>query len=303
MISKYTYKKLTWIDLESPSREEILRLMEEYDIPALPAEELITKSVRSKVDVYDNLIYLILHFPIIGNHTRKQGEQEIDFIVGKNFLITTHYETVDPLHTFAKIFEVNSILDKSNIGDHAGYLFYFIIKELYRHSMIELEELNSSLKDIENSIFEGKEGAMVETISLTNRKLVDFKQAIRFHGETLRSFERVGKDFFGESFSYHLSAITGEHSKVASMLEGHKEILKDLKETNDSLLTNKTNETIKTLTIMNFIMLPLTLITGVFGMNADIIFINSLFDFIIVISAMTVTGLTMFMFFKKKGWL
>ena len=303
MISKYTYKKLTWIDLESPTREEVVRLVEEYDLSALVGEELLTETVRSKVDVHDNLIYLILHFPSLKQRNGRRPEQEIDFVIGKNFLITTHYEAIDPIHEFSKIFEVNSILDKTKMGDHAGFLFFYIIKELYRFSMVELENFNSLLEKIEEGIFEGNEGKMVEEISRTKRQLIDFKQAIRFHKEVLRSFEGAGKTFFGEDFGYYLSAISGEYNKVENVLDGHMDILNDLRETNDSLLSSKTGETIKTLTIMTFIMLPLTLITGIFGMNADIVFIKDIPDFMVVIVVMSLIALTMFFFFKSRKWL
>jgi magnesium transporter len=168
--------------------------------------------------------------------------------------------------------------------------------------MLELEDINDSLRDIEKNIFDGHEGEMVAVISNLNRTLVDFKQAIRFHRETLRSFESAGTQFFGNEFSYYLSAITGEYNKVQNVLDGHKEILDDLKDTNDSLLTSKTNDTIKKLTIMTFIMLPLTLITGIFGMNSEIIFIKSLGNFGTVLLLMIVIGIVMFAYFKKKRW-
>ncbi len=303
MITKHNYKKLVWIDVEAPTKEEVLSLMDEYRLPELVAEELVTETYRSKVDLYNNLIYMILHFPTVGRQGRKAEEQEIDFVLGKDFLITVHYGLIDPLHTFSKLFEVNSILDKQVVGDHAGYLFYYIIRELYKQSALELEDLNGTLRDIEHNIFAGREGEMVENISNTNRKLLDFKQAIRFHHEILKSFETAGKDFFGESFGYYLSSITGEYTKVRNILDSQKEILNDLRTTNDSLLSTKTNETIKTLTIITFIMLPLTLITGVFGMNSDIVFIHSLHDFLIVLGAMSVTALVMFIYFKHKRWL
>lgn len=304
MISKYTYNKITWIDLETPTRDEVLSLVGEYNIPLLVVDDILEPTVRSKVDKYDNLIYLILHFPNL-KHAKNRGvEQEIDFVIGKNFIITTHYETIDPLHEFSKIFETNSILNKSkNLGEHAGFLFFYLIRELYKYLHIELDDLNKYLLKIEKKIFEGKEGEVVEDISSTNRKLLDFKQSIRFHREILKSFESAGKDFFGGDFSYYLGAIIGEYNKVQNILDGHKEILNDLKDTNDSLLTNKTNETMKILTVMNFVMLPLALITGVFGMNSEIIFIKNISDFFIVLGAMVLTGIAMVIYFKKKKWI
>ncbi len=304
MISKYTYNKTTWIDLEAPTKDEVLSLVGEYDIPLLVVDNLLEPTVRSKIDKYDNLIYLTLHFPNMKGGKNKGIEQEIDFVVGRDFIITTHYEMIDPLHEFSKIFETNSILNKSkDMGEHAGFLFYYLIKELYKNLHLELDDLNKYLLKIERKIFEGKEGEVVEEISAVNRKLLDFKQSIRFHREILKSFEFAGKEFFGNEFSYYLGAIVGEYNKIQNILDGHKEILNDLKDTNDSLLTNKTNQTMKVLTVMNFIMLPLALITGIFGMNSDIIFIRNLSDFFLVLGSMALIGALMYLFFKHKKWI
>lgn len=302
MISKYTYRKLTWIDLESPTKEEVQKLREEYSLQELVGEELLTQTLRSKVDLYEKSIYLILHFPFTSAKKHKNTEQEVDFVIGKDFIITAHYEPIGALHEFSKLFEVNSLLDKSDITEHAGFLFYFIIKELYKETTSELEAINLTLREVEKNIFEGREGDMVQVISNLNRTLVDFKQAIRFHRETLRSFEEAGTKFFGSDFSYYLRAISGEYNKVQNTLDGHKEILDDLRETNDSLLSAKTNDTIKKLTIMTFIMLPLALITGIFGMNSEITFIKGFRDFLIILLGMATIAFVMFIYFKKKRW-
>lgn len=301
MISTYTYKKLTWIDLESPTKEEILSLKETYNLPPLVAEELFSPTTRSKVDRYDDLLYLILHFPVAGGTGRMQ--KEIDFAIGKDFIITTHYEAVNPLREFSKVFETDSVGGKENMAAHAGFLFFYIMRELYRNVMSELDDVNDSLGSIEDQIFDGKERKMVEVISDTNRMIVDFKQALRFHGEVLKSFESAGMDFFGEEFSFYLRGIIGEYNKIQNTLDGHKEILRDLRETNDSLLSNKTNEAMRTLTVLSFVILPLTLIAGIFGMNASFMFIGNLGDFFVIIGGMAVVGLLMLFFFRKKKWI
>jgi magnesium transporter len=163
--------------------------------------------------------------------------------------------------------------------------------------------IDDTIHDIEHRIFEGKESEMVSSISSLNRTLVDFKQAVRFHGETLASLERTGTEFFGASFAYYLSVITGEYRKIQKTIDDHKEILRDLRETNDSLLTAKTNDIITKLTILNFIMLPLGLITWIFGMSMNTPLIQSANDFYLVLGAMVVTGLVMFIYFRTKKWL
>ena len=80
MISTYTYKKLTWVDVTSPTQEEIIRLSETYNLPALVGEEMMGDTLRSKVDVYNKLIYLVLHFPRLRLDAKNElpPEQEID---------------------------------------------------------------------------------------------------------------------------------------------------------------------------------------------------------------------------------
>ena len=307
MISKYTYQGLTWVDLESPTREEIETIRDEYALPSVVTQELYTETLRSKVDLYDNLIYLVLHFPVLsGLPSIAQPDQEIDFIIGEKFFITIRYSHISSVYEFAKLFEATSLLNRGIGEKHAGYLFAFLIREMYSQLDKELDHVNESLRFIENKIFEGQEEKMVRTISETNRKLLDFKQALRFHGDILHSFEGASKNFFGGEFCDYLATVViGEYNKLRSLVDSHKEILDDLRETNDSLVSTKTNETMRTLTIMTFVMLPITLITGVFGMNTSskLVFIQDIRDFVFIVAAMTLTGLTVFFFFKIKRWI
>lgn len=295
---------MTWIDLDSPTRDEVREVMEKYGIHPLAANELLTPTLRPQVDFYNDHIYLILHFPAVTHTHGDSPSQEIDFILGKDFIITTHYEHVDPLHEFSKAFEVNSILDKADMGDHAGYLFFYIIRDLYKHLVIELDTIDDRLEDIEDSIFKGEEAKMVREISHVNRDLLNIRQAIRPHKGMLDSFTVAGKAMFGESFAYHLQTILGDYYKVFTLLEGHKETLVDLRETNDSLLTTKTNEIMKNLTIVAFITFPLTLIAGTFGMNSvNMPIIGSDYDFWQIIGIMILSMSTMFIYFKHKKWI
>jgi magnesium transporter len=307
MVYKYKYKNTTWVDLESPSHAEIIDIIQEYGLPEIMAEELGTCTLRSKVDYYEKLklIYLVLHFPIIGETLEDDIEQEIDFIIGKDILITTRYEKIDPLHNFSRLFEKDTFLDKSNMGDHAGYLFVYLMREIYKTSLDNLEDINDSLKKIERDIFRDRQTEAVGLISETNRKFLNFKQALRHHGEIFKSFETVAVEMFGQSFYYLIGIVNSEYNRVKNTLDVGKEILNDLRDTNDSLLTTKTNTAMRRLTTMTFILLPITLITGIFGMNvaSEIIFIKNMNDFLLVLLFIVFFGLTMFIYFKGKKWL
>ncbi|MBI2046131.1 MAG: magnesium transporter CorA family protein [Parcubacteria group bacterium] len=305
MITKYAHKKLTWIDVENPNPEEVRSLATEYCINPLVANELLSPTLRPKVELHHNLIYLILHFPTFARTPERHNtDQEIDFIIGENFLITTHYKRVDTLYEFSRAFEVNSILDKSNLGDHAGFLFFYLIRQLYKFLEGELDSVTTDLKDIESRIFQGEEKQMVFEISKVNRNLLNFRQATRPHQEVLSSFEVAGKKFFGEDFSYYLHAISGEYYKISNILESNRETLLGLRDTNDALLNTKTNEIMKTLTVMAFVTFPLMLISSIFGMNTKILPIVGMpNDFWVIISGMALATVSMFIFFKHKRWI
>lgn len=305
MISRYTYHDVTWVDIESPSKEEIVHVMEEFSVPDLIGEEMISSTLRSKVELYDNLVYVILHFPTVNSKDGKTGEQEIDFIVGKNFLITVRYDTIDPVHEFSKLFESASVLNQEKMASHGGYIFVQMMKELYKTSLVELDELTKIIKEIEYGIFNGQEEVMVKKISHTSRKLLDFKQAVRFHRDILKSYETASTRLFGTDYGYYANLVTSEFNKVNSLLESNRDALSELQRTNDSLLSTKTNDIMRTFTIMTFVMMPLTIITGVFGMNTSegLVFIQNRIDFFFVVGAMTITGLVMFLFFKVRKWL
>ncbi len=274
MIKQFKYNNITWVDLTSPTAEEIGAISKEFNIHPVAAGELRDVSRRSKVDIYDEFIYLVLHLP---NHTNSldvdtnDGHDaiEIDFIVGKDFLVTTSYENIDSMQEFGKMLEASNLLAKSKKETHAGYLFYYIIKHLYQSLEKNLEFITSNLKKAETKIFNGNEKEMVMVLARINKKLLDFRGTLKSHQGVLTSLETAGKDFFGEKFNFHLQAISSEFGKVWYALENSREFFNELRQTNESLLQIKTNESTKTFTMLAFITFPLTLLVTIFGLRAD----------------------------------
>ena len=305
MLTRYRHNDVTWVDLESPTPEEVREVMEEYDIHPVVAEELLLPTLKPKVEFYDgNFIYLILHFPAFRHSHTGDPNQEVDFIVGHDFLITTRYDSIDPLHKFSKIFEVNSILDRSGIGNHAGFVFYFMVKKLYKALEHELEYITDALDDIEAKIFEGREKDMVIDLSHISRDLLNFKQAINPHRDVLDSLEPAGRQFFGSDFGYYLKGIIGEYFRVQHGIEANLDSLAELRETNNSLVSTKQNEVMKVLTIMAFVTFPLSLIAGIFGMNTVVLpVVGHRYDFWIIIGIMAAAVAVFFGYFKYKNWL
>lgn len=277
--------------------------MEMFDIHPLVAEELLSPSAKSKVEQFHSSLFLILHFPYYDHSTRSADHMEVDFIVGKNFIITAHYDSENPFHGFERTFEVDSLLDTMTPGDHAGHVFFSMTKSLYREVEEMVAVFGQRLDYVEEKIFAGREREMVFEISKISRDLLTFTQALMGHRAVLESLEVVGKRIFGEAFGHHLRNLSGIQFRLCGLLEGHRGSLEELRETNNSMLSTKQNETMKTLTIMAFITLPMTVITQMFSMNAsDVPILGMRGDFWIIFGLMIAVAGGLFVYFRAKKW-
>jgi magnesium transporter len=303
MHAQYEHNGLTWIDLESPTREEVRDTMEQFGLDSFVAEDLLLPTAKPRTDVHPSYVYVVMHFPAL-RHSHKTLEQEVDFVVGKNFVITAHYDTVDSLHKFSKIFEVNAVLDKSAIGEHAGFLFFYLLKNLYKAVDYEIECVRRDLLLIEEHIFKGEEVVMVNAISRSARDLLNLRQTIEPHREVLQTLEAEGGPFFGPEFKPYLRALSNEYYRVHNHIMRNTEVLHELRETNNSLLTTKQNETMRVLTIMALLTFPLALFVAIFDINASSNPIIGLpYDFWIIVGIVVTMGAAMLAYFRYKKWI
>src|SRR3989344_57422 len=287
MINRHTHNGVTWIDLQSPTHEEARQIMDEFHIDPLVAEEMLLPSLKPRVEIAKEYLYLILHFPAFKHSHLSTPNQEIDFLIGHKFLVTVRYDTVEPLHVFASTLEVHSILEKEDIGNHAGMLFYRMLRTMYGALEHELDFMRDELADIEAKIFAGKEREMVVALSNVSRGLLNFLHAVSKHREVLESFTEVAGRFFGDDYAQYANLVLGQQYRVHNEILNRMNSLTELRETNNALLSTKQNEIMKTLTIMAFVTFPLTLVTNLFGMNTIYLpIVGNPNDFWIIISIM-----------------
>ena len=145
---------------------------------------------------------------------------------------------------------------------------------------------------------------MVEELSVIHRDILEFHRALRMHRSVLQSFSLACENFFGKGFRHYSENITGEYLKIEELLHDQKEILNELRITNDSLLSTKTNETMKVLTATAFLVLPATLISQLFSMNTTTVpLVGMSNDFWVILGIMGIIAIATFAFFKSKKWL
>jgi magnesium transporter len=309
MITHHASKGLVWLDVASPNDEEIGGLVKRYDLHPLVGEELKSSSSLAKIDFYKDYILVVLTLPVRTRNKAADGyeivDREIDFVVGKNFLITSRFETIDELEYFAKVFEANSILNKEEKIDHAGHLFYYMIKRIYAGMCQDLENIKDSLISAETHIFAGDERQMVETLSNLSRELIDFKQTVRVHEDIWSDMVRYDEaGIFGKEFMVYMRDMRDEFNRIRELIANARELLADLRQTNDSLLDTKQNEIIKILAIVSFIFNPLIFIASVFTIPAaHVPIIGYAWGWSAIFILMLALAAGTWWLFKKKKWL
>jgi len=302
MLTRYGQKDLAWVDLVGPTPAEILQVTREFELDPLIAEELSCASSKSKAERHGGHLYVVLHFPLLRS-AHGRSEQEVDFVIGNNFLITSRYEPVSPLDSFAKSFEVAEVLGRQG-NMHGGHLFASLASNIYRSLTAECEGLRHRLDDAEDRIFRGHEREMVARLSALGRTVHDFRRGLESHTEMLRSLEPLGEKLFGASFPYHVRGVVGECERLRHTLSHLREWLMELRETNNSLLSLKQNETMKNLTVMALMTFPLVLFSSLFAIEArDVPILGMPGDFWIITGMMLTIAACLLFYFKYRKWI
>ncbi len=308
MIYTHAYKGIVWLDIETPSDDEVSNLIKRYELHPLIGEELKRSSSLAKIDFFDNCILIVLTLPV---RRRLKGgnfeiiDQEIDFVIGKNFLITSRTDTIEQLEYFGKIFDTNSILNKAEKIEHAGYLFYYMVKKIYAGMIEDLKNIQDSLSSAESGIYKGHEKKMVRVLSNLSHELIDIKRTARMHRDVwqkLVDFDQT--NFFGKDFNSYVHDIRDEFNIIHEHIINATELLTDLRSTNDSLLDAKQSETIKMLTTVTVVFYPVMLIAAIFTIPAThipILEYNN--DWYILMAVSLFCTIGVWYFLKRKNWI
>lgn len=294
--------KLTWIDFAEPSADEIL-FLKKLKIHPLALEEFSTPSARPKASLYGNCLYLTLHIPLFDKLNRRTFPSELDIVMTKDHLITGHDQDIYQLREFFSKLKRNRKFQEKYMSQSPGYLLYYIIELLLESCFPKIDHINKNLDEIEDGIFKGNEKEMLHEISYVKRDILNFRRTLKPQKSVLESLARDGYPMVEADLRSYYQDLVGTNIRVWSALENAKEVVESLEETNDALLSDKLNHTMKVLTIFNAIMLPMTVISNILAMSAPIPFGHNPAGFWIWIGIMLFVSAITIGFFKWKRWI
>lgn len=302
MIQRYAYRGTHWIDLERPTIDEVQRVVDEMALGAAMYEELATPTRKPRVDSFPSFVYMVLHFPASRDTRGKSPVHEVDFVITKDTVLTVHYDTVPALIDFASTIETVLLLKRADIAIHSGHILFELAGRLYQGVEDELNAIEENVEGLERTIFAGRERELVEPLSILTRELLNHKRTIQTHEEVLRGFEGAARALFGDQFVGYAAAVSALHFRSLDRARALLETLSELRDTNNAFVSTRQNEITKNLTIVASVMLPLSLIASLFGMNIGPPLPGSSYDFFIVIGFMALCAAVTVLYFKVKKW-
>jgi len=299
MIQTFRSKNLVWYDVTRPTQEDIETLKKDVKLHPLVIDEMRPRLHRSKLDLYAQYLFLVLHIPFLKKRNEGVEVVELDCVIGKEMLISNHYRDIPVITRLQEQFRDQSASSEF-LEQPVANLLYHILSTVLQESLAALDTVEERIGHIEKTMFTGKEREMVREISQLRRDVIDFRRATSPARPVFRALDDAGPALLGAETLHYFRNLTGRSEQIATLLKAQKETIEALEETNQALLTTATNDIFRILTVFASIALPLTLIASIFGMNVDFPAFVNIWT---VLGAITVTAISMIFFFLKKKWL
>src|SRR5881398_670604 len=305
-VAELSAQDLTWIHLDPPiDPETVNNLRARFGWHPLDVEDVLSKRQRPKIDDYkeDGYLFGVLHFPAYDKNVQRLNAGELDFFLGPDYLVTiSNVELLPVTRLFTRVQEDerfrNQLFEKGS-----GRLLYEVLDDLFDYCFPILDKIAYKLDSIEDDIEDRRSEEIVTDISKVKQEIISYRKIIKPQRPALRLLERHIERFLPEELELYFDDLVDASERIWDLLDNYKEVVEALESTNESVISHRQNDVLRLLTIFSVVMLPLTVLTGFFGMNVHFPGFDSTSGFIVTIGSMVAAVCAMLGFFRWKKWL
>ena len=299
-----TWDGLTWVNIEAPREQEIEYLTQNYPFHPLDLDDCLSRIQRPKIDEYQDYLFLVLHFPVFNVEARVTTSSQVSVFIGANYLITLHKGALKPLVKLFKECQLDEEIRKGHFSHGSAYLLYRAIDRLVDYCLPILNKIGDNIEKVEENIFSSTLPNAIKEIATLRRDVISFRRIIWPMRAVLGSLETRVRRFTDIDLSVYFGDMVDHADRIWDGLDEYKEIIEGLNDTHDSVATNRTNEVIRMLTIIATILLPITVVASIFGMNIPLgPFSNSAFSPFYILLICLIIIASMLYFFKRQHWI
>ena len=299
-----TWGRLTWVNIERPTEAETDTLAERYPFHPLDLDDCLSKIQLPKIDEYEDYMFMVFHFPVFSTQARVTLASQVSIFVGEDYLITLHQGELKPLVSLFRLCQTSEKAREENMGRTSGYLLYLILDRLVNYCFPILNKIGDNIEAVEDRIFGENPKGTVAEVAVLRRDLISFRRLIKPQTEAVETLEQKEWPVFKEDPEVYFGDIADHLRKIRDTLEDYKEVVEGLSDTNNTLTSFRTNDVIRVLTIISTVMLPLTLVASILGMNVWPMPVEkNPAAFGGIMGAMTLVIFGMLAFFRSRRWI
>jgi magnesium transporter len=304
-VRELTASGLTWVNVVGPSVETASALAERFGWHPLDVEDVVSKRQRPKIDTYeeDGYLFAVLHFPVYDKAIQRLNAAELDVFISQDYLVTVPNRELLPVTRLFVRSEEDEAFRNELFAKGSGRLLYEVLDDLFDYCFPILDKIGHKLDRVEDDMFELRAEDVVRDISNVKQEIISYRKVVKPERSTLRALERSVERFLPEELDLYFDDIVDAAERIWDQLDNYKEVVEALEQTNESVISHRQNDVLRLLTIISVTVLPLTLITSVFGMNVLFPGERTPTAFWVIIAALVVTLAGMVGFFRYKRWL
>jgi len=304
-VAELTAGGLTWVNAVAPDLDTAQELAERFGWHPLDVEDIVSKRQRPKVDDYEDERYLfaVLHFPVFDKTVQRLNAAELDLFIGENYLVTLPNRELLPVTRLFARCDGDDEYREQLFAKGSGRLLYEVLDDLFDYCFPILDKIGHKLDRVEDDMFERAAEDVVRDISNVKQEIISYRKVIKPERTTMRVLERRVDKYLPEELELYFDDINDAVERIWDQLDNYKEVVEALESTNESVISHRQNDVLRLLTIISVTMLPLTLITSVFGMNVLFPGETTSTAFWIILGALLATLIAMIGFFRWKRWL
>lgn len=303
-----------WLDLQAPTQEVMAELARAFKLHPTVVRNCLHPEHKSKLKEYPGQLFIVLNAvsrgASEGGPSRKVGDAleqlkrwrtlELDVIITERTMITIHPEPVPAVSALwqrmAKVGEGRPTLD---------YLVYSLSEAVTSGYYVLLDRIDHQIDEMETQIFAGATSkGLVDRLFTLKRHILALRRTLAPQRDALSALMRREFGFFGsESRSYFVDLY--EHNlRLFDLIDTYRDLISSSLDAYLSVVNNKMNDIMRILTIVSVVMLPLSVISGIFGMNFEHMpFLASSHGFWATMGLMVLVSVGMILYFKRRGWL
>ncbi len=297
---------LLWIDLYDCSESELNYIGDIFSFHPLALEDCFQESPRAKIDRYDDYHFFVFHALRYFEDAEEEDEIssiELDVFLGQNYIVTIHPIALSAVGKVARI----SLRDTELMDRGSEYLLYKIVDNIVDDSFPIIERLDQRIDDLEDNIFLNKGQIITEEILALKRTIILLRKVLIPQRHIFTNITGRYSSFVStENVPYYLD-LADNLNNILDTVNTYRELVNSSTETYYSILSGRTSEIITVLTIISVIMMPLTVITGFFGMNVNLPGGGnpggSWYSVWCILGGMLLLSVSMLGFFRYRRWI